>query len=1101
MDSRLLNVVYDDPFDGNYSKYDNDAEFWSSGSDTMGMQLTETLHGILPIAPTDDFCKDDAASTAITLQHSKNVFNYEDFAGRHITAGGAIEVVTVDPNADGFDTDSEEDIGDSGVYSGLIELDRQSQSSNLTFRTRTDSSSIGDYESHTSDYDDDDDEDNINSKNLTNKSQIELNSNASILDIKASLVPPDDLVMNILPKSYHKNRTISTNTINSDVDGLGLNIDANTFDLAEFITKDDFAINSVTENVVTVPHTNGNTINLMSHRNLLMPQPAFEAISSNAKESDSDSDIIVDVETIEADDDDNVIFLRKASELLNSKVREEQIQADEDVIYVDNVTMDPSWIPGQAAKKIDHGKTEERQTTINKQNLVRNITFVPNKKQCDLLKGKFSKCKTNVVQKTTKNSKTIKPNESVIERKTGIGMGGKNLALLRHDSLNISEHSSEENSTYRKIQINTEKKLSPISPSIQSIKWNGETPAQKAAHAVKRKLNLEEYKKRRGDVPTAIMQDNIALESNKIAKLEQKSTSSISCNVKSVSNNLTNVTVKHSDEVISVVKSLKEEKNNPQKTVVDPITEAKNKVLRMQELKKAQQMRIIDSTISAKVPKVTKLLPLREIVKDSPYLNEGVNLNLSIHSSKSHPDYEEIIIISASCNTEISIPPTSNPCSQTVNNATRSLLKSSALLCTISNTFQKVKANENRTISTNSLIASIQDVVVKKTLPVENKDDSNVLLTPEHHGEDKIIMHLRKDRIRKQTCTISVQTDLQPEFPPLPLPKNAMQHKSRERMRRQRKKQYRKRKEVVSSSSEYSAGELSDQSIGSSILHSRDNSSSSSLERMRTYDSAIGTGGYSSRSSRKHRSSISSSYSDSIDHKSRGRRQRRTSYKQRSSRKMSPGFAHSSSSYTSDSDRSRSPAYRRSRSRSNSQTIRLRRSSYRPNKNYIDRNVSQPAVEERRIVYVGRLEQETSKDVLRRKFIQYGTIKQISIHYKDTGMKYGFVTFERSNDAFNAIDNSTRDPQISMYDVSFGGRRAFCRASYADLDNAGINTYQSFVFPQQQQQPKEEDSFEALLMKMKAKLNANKSITSTTASPTSSSCSSVNTITNSSDKI
>lgn len=43
------------------------------------------------------------------------------------------------------------------------------------------------------------------------------------------------------------------------------------------------------------------------------------------------------------------------------------------------------------------------------------------------------------------------------------------------------------------------------------------------------------------------------------------------------------------------------------------------------------------------------------------------------------------------------------------------------------------------------------------------------------------------------------------------------------------------------------------------------------------------------------------------------------------------------------------------------------------------------------------------------------------------------------------------------------------------LDNAGINTYQSYVFPQPAPQPKEEDSFEALLMKMKAKLNANKS--------------------------
>lgn len=48
-------------------------------------------------------------------------------------------------------------------------------------------------------------------------------------------------------------------------------------------------------------------------------------------------------------------------------------------------------------------------------------------------------------------------------------------------------------------------------------------------------------------------------------------------------------------------------------------------------------------------------------------------------------------------------------------------------------------------------------------------------------------------------------------------------------------------------------------------------------------------------------------------------------------------------------------------------------------------------------------------------------------------MKYGFVTYDRAQDAYQVIDSSQRDPSINIYDISFGGRRAFCKASYADL--------------------------------------------------------------------
>lgn len=48
-------------------------------------------------------------------------------------------------------------------------------------------------------------------------------------------------------------------------------------------------------------------------------------------------------------------------------------------------------------------------------------------------------------------------------------------------------------------------------------------------------------------------------------------------------------------------------------------------------------------------------------------------------------------------------------------------------------------------------------------------------------------------------------------------------------------------------------------------------------------------------------------------------------------------------------------------------------------------------------------------------------------------MKFGFVTFDNAKDAYRAIDCSTRDDTIKMYDVSFGGRRAFCKSTYLDL--------------------------------------------------------------------
>lgn len=42
-------------------------------------------------------------------------------------------------------------------------------------------------------------------------------------------------------------------------------------------------------------------------------------------------------------------------------------------------------------------------------------------------------------------------------------------------------------------------------------------------------------------------------------------------------------------------------------------------------------------------------------------------------------------------------------------------------------------------------------------------------------------------------------------------------------------------------------------------------------------------------------------------------------------------------------------------------------------------------VEERRVVYIGHLEEEVTKEELRRSFINFGTIKKISMHAKEDG--------------------------------------------------------------------------------------------------------------------
>ena len=86
------------------------------------------------------------------------------------------------------------------------------------------------------------------------------------------------------------------------------------------------------------------------------------------------------------------------------------------------------------------------------------------------------------------------------------------------------------------------------------------------------------------------------------------------------------------------------------------------------------------------------------------------------------------------------------------------------------------------------------------------------------------------------------------------------------------------------------------------------------------------------------------------------------------------------------------------------------------------------------MVYVGRIQEGTLKDDLRRRLQVFGPIVDISLHFRDHGDNYGFVTFQYKVDAYAAVERGNDDTTQPSYDLCFGGRRAFCRESWADLD-------------------------------------------------------------------
>ncbi|XP_037660800.1 peroxisome proliferator-activated receptor gamma coactivator-related protein 1 isoform X2 [Choloepus didactylus] len=195
-----------------------------------------------------------------------------------------------------------------------------------------------------------------------------------------------------------------------------------------------------------------------------------------------------------------------------------------------------------------------------------------------------------------------------------------------------------------------------------------------------------------------------------------------------------------------------------------------------------------------------------------------------------------------------------------------------------------------------------------------------------------------------------------------------------------------------------------------------------------------GTSEASSSSSSSSSSSRSRSRSLSPPHK----RWRRSSCSssgrsRRCSSSSSSSSASSSSSSSSSRSRSRSPSPHRRSDR------RRRYSSYRSHDHYQRQRVLQKerAIEERRVVFIGKIPGRMTRSELKQRFSVFGEIEECTIHFRVQGDNYGFVTYRYAEEAFAAIESGhkLRQADEQPFDLCFGGRRQFCKRSYSDLDS------------------------------------------------------------------
>ncbi|XP_076669360.1 uncharacterized protein LOC143369380 isoform X1 [Andrena cerasifolii] len=345
-----------------------------------------------------------------------------------------------------------------------------------------------------------------------------------------------------------------------------------------------------------------------------------------------------------------------------------------------------------------------------------------------------------------------------------------------------------------------------------------------------------------------------------------------------------------------------------------------------------------------------------------------------------------------------------------------------------------------------------------------------------------------KLRPKPLTCDVGIQTyETVFEFPPKSLIDVDERHEDQRDNHVRDTSQRLCRKHRVSSSSSRSRSRSksknrsrSRSSSSQSRSRKRSNTRHRRISHRRSSVSSSSSWSSRSRSRSNTRSTFSSgsSYSRSRSRSSRSRSRCSSRYSSCSRSSSRSNFGRTKWSSRRRRERRYRRSYERHRQRSSSSYRSYRDWRRSPSNSYqksydtwYDRE-KQRQVEERRVIYVGRLEEGIAKADLRRRFENFGPVVDISVHFREHGDNYGFVTFAYKNDAYEAVEHGNDDPALPRYDLCFGGRRAFCKVKYADLDGMASSSPNSsgHNIPQ----VNEDNTFDLLLKEAKAKLRKRK---------------------------